>query len=80
MSRLSLRPGRQVAYRHSADYPWSIATVQSVVKDTVWIKLNADVQGLISLNMTIPEDRACILGMDGPPPAQFLGPDEPVPF
>lgn len=42
--------------------------------------MNADIDGLISLNMTIAEDRACILGLDGPPPAQFLGPDEPVPF
>ena len=63
MSRLSLRPGYAVSYRHSKAYPWMPATVQSVVKDTVWIKLHADIEGLISLDLTKDEDMDCL----GPP-------------
>jgi hypothetical protein len=60
MSRLSLRPGYSVSFRTTKDKPWMAATVQSVVGSTVWIRLNADIDGLISLNLDDPADLDCI--------------------
>ncbi len=60
MSRLSLRPGYSVSFRLASDKPWMQATIQSVVGSTVWIRLNADIDGLIGLNLDDPADLNCI--------------------
>ena len=60
MSSLSLRPGYSVSFRLASDKPWMQATIQSVVGSTVWIRLNADIDGLISLNLAVPADKDCI--------------------
>jgi hypothetical protein len=57
MSRLSLHPGYPVSFRLASDKPWMQATIQSVVGSTVWIQLNADIDGLIGLNLDDPADR-----------------------
>jgi hypothetical protein len=49
-----------VSFRLASDKPWMQATIQSVVGSTVWIRLNADIDGLIGLNLDDPADLNCI--------------------